>query len=229
MQTLILFDIDGTLLRTKGAGREATRLAMLEVFGTEAGVAAHHFGGKTDWQTLTELLEVEGFTAENIAMMMPHYDATVGRLTGEIIGSYEVAPCPSAFDVIEALRQRDDLLLGIVTGNSRHSAPHKLRAAGYDPDWFSIGAFGSEALDRNSLTPLALQRAEAHLGIAPEVVIVVGDTPMDIDCARAIGAIAVAVETGFSSREELVSHSPDYLIPDLSTFGVILDAVIMRS
>lgn len=229
LRTLILFDIDGTLLKTKGAGREATRLAMLEVFGTCAAVANHHFGGKTDWQTMVELLTPEGFTEEHIHETMPEYDRAVGRITGTIIPNFEVTPCPGAMETVLALRDRDDLLLGIVTGNSSQSAPCKLRAGGFDPAWFPVGAFGSEHRERNSLTPLALERATTHLGAPPAAVIVIGDTAMDIECARAIDAIAVAVETGFSPREELAASNPDYLIPDLTYFPEILDSITMRS
>ncbi|MBL8130709.1 MAG: HAD family hydrolase [Anaerolineae bacterium] len=229
MPALILFDIDGTLLRTRGAGREATRRALLEVFGTEAGVAAHHFSGKTDWQTLVELLSGEGYTDQRIGVMMPLYDASVGRHTAAVIPQYEIAACEGALTAVESLRRRDDLLLGIVTGNARSAAPHKLRAAGFDPEWFAVGAYGSEALDRNHLTPLALERARMLLGGEPAAVIVVGDTPMDIACARAIQAVAVAVECGFAPREELLAHNPDYLIPHLGEFAGVLDAVITRS
>lgn len=224
MTTLVLFDIDGTLLKTRGAGREATRLAMIEVFGTSAAVASHHFGGKTDWQSLVELLESEGFSEAAIVDLLPHYDRTVGRITESIIPGYAVEACVYARETVEALRQRSDILLGIVTGNSSNAAPHKLRAGGYDPGWFKVGAFGSEARHRNQLTPLAVQRAATLLGHEPQPVIVVGDTPMDVDCARAINAVAVAVETGFSSHDELIASAPDYLIADLRDFSRILDA-----
>ncbi|MBK8021644.1 MAG: HAD family hydrolase [Chloroflexi bacterium] len=228
-RTLILFDIDGTLLRTRGAGREATRLALLEVFGTEAAVALHHFSGKTDWQTLVELLEVEGYTHDAIRAMIPSYDESVGRHTAAVIHAYEVSACEGALEAVDALRRRSDLMLGIVTGNARSSSPHKLRAAGFDPDWFEVSAYGSEALDRNALTPLALERACEIMGGAPGAVLVVGDTPMDIACARVIGAVAVAVESGFATREELIVHQPDFLIPNLGEFAPILDAVVRRS
>jgi len=224
---LLLFDIDGTLLRTRGAGREATRLALLEVFGTAGAVATHHFSGKTDWFTLVELLEGEGFTHDQIVERMAVYDEAVGRHTGTIIGGYEVESCPGAPETIAALRPRRDLLLGLVTGNARQSAPHKLRAAGFDPAWFPVGAFGTEAHQRDDLTPLALQRAVDHLGATPAPVIVIGDTPMDVACARAIGAIAVVVETGFATRDELIASAPDHLLPDLTGFVALLDSLIM--
>ena len=222
---LLLFDIDGTLLRTNGAGRESTRLALLDVFGTDAGLDQHVFGGKTDWQTLLDLLIVHGYSADDIERTMPNFHEAITRNLERIIGSYDVQACLGAVALIEALRQRDDVMLGLVTGNVGRTAAVKLRAAGYDPAWFPVGAYGHEAVDRNHLPPLALARAVEHYRrtIHPEHVIVVGDTPSDVACARALGAVAVAVGTGFCERAELVASNPDFLIDDLSGFLEILD------
>ena len=110
--------------------------------------------------------------------------------------------------------------MGILTGNVSTTAPIKLRAAGYDPDWFPVGAYGSERMERDDLPALAVERAEKIIGrrIAPEQVVIIGDTPADVSCARALGAVAVAVLTGFSSRDELAATQPDYLLDDLSQF-----------
>ncbi len=217
---LILFDIDGTLLWTKGSGRESTRAAMIEVFGTFGALDSHTFGGKTDWQTLVELLADAGISSGHIEQQMPLYEAAIARHLTQIIGSYPSAPCPGALDVVHHLRQRDDVLLGIVTGNASTTAPIKLRAAGFDPDWFPVGAYGSEAMHRDHLPALALERAIRYSGrtITPEQVIVIGDTPADVACARALGAVAVAVKTGFSSHDELLACQPDHLLDDLTTF-----------
>jgi phosphoglycolate phosphatase len=222
---LILFDIDGTLLWTRGSGRESTRAAMIEVFGTCGALDTHAFGGKTDWLTLVELLASEGFTSEHVEQRMPAYEAAIANHLTRIINDYETTPCPGALDVVHALRKREDILLGIVTGNTSTTAPIKLRAAGFDPAWFSVGAYGSEAMHRDNLPALALERAIRHTGqtITPEQVVVIGDTPADISCARALGAWAVAVCTGFSSREELLAAKPDDLLDDLTGLLDILD------
>ncbi|HEX2908072.1 MAG TPA: HAD family hydrolase [Phototrophicaceae bacterium] len=216
---LILFDIDGTLLLPKGVGRESTRLAMREVFGTEAALDQHHFGGKTDWYTLHELLSEQGYTEDRIGQMMPVYERALVRHLEQIIGGFLVEACPGALAAVSELRQRG-LLLGVITGNVSTTAPVKLRAAGFDPTWFPIGAYGSEAADRNSLPFLALERAQRYCQreLTPEQVVIVGDTPADVACARALGAIAVAVRTGFSSQETLEATAPDYLLADLSEF-----------
>jgi phosphoglycolate phosphatase-like HAD superfamily hydrolase len=221
---LILFDIDGTLLLTRGSGREATRAAMIEVFGTCGAMDRHVFGGKTDWQTLVELLSESGLTSEGVEAQMAVYEAAAARHLERVIGNYPTTACPGALEVVHALRQRDDVLLGIVTGNTSATAPIKLRAGGFDPDWFVVGAYGSEAMHRDNLPALALERAIRHVGydIAPEDVIVIGDTPADVSCARALGARAVAVLTGFSRREELLASAPDDLLDDLTGFLQIL-------
>src|SRR4051794_24494883 len=137
---LILFDIDGTLVWTRGAGREATRLAMTEVFGTCGALAAHQFGGKTDFQTLMELLHETGVSYDEIERMMPTYNVAMGRALSGIIGQYAVEACPGSLELVESLSRRSDVGLGIVTGNVSNSAPVKLRAAGFNPAWFAVGA-----------------------------------------------------------------------------------------
>lgn len=217
---LILFDIDGTLLLTGGAGREATQLAMQEVFGTASRVDGHHFGGKTDWQTLVELLEEHDYDEARIGEVMHHYEEAMGRYMAAVIGRYPARACTGALELVQRLRQQSDMLLGVVTGNVSTVAPVKLRASGFDPAWFPVGAYGNEAANRDHLPPLALARAVAHYAraIVPQQVIVVGDTPSDIACARALGAVAVAVATGLSPYEELAAAAPDYLLADLTTF-----------
>jgi phosphoglycolate phosphatase-like HAD superfamily hydrolase len=219
---LLLFDIDGTLLWTDGAGRESTRLAMLEVFGTEAGIGQHVFGGKTDWQTLVDLL---GCAPEDVSLHMSAFHEATSRHLENVIGGYNVRACPGALTLIETLRMRDDIKLGLVTGNVAKAAAVKLRAAGFDPASFPIGAYGHEAMERNDLPPLALARASQYYRqpLLPQDVLVIGDTPADVACARTLGAVAVAVGTGFCERADLIACNPDYLIDDLSSFLDILD------
>jgi phosphoglycolate phosphatase len=215
---LVLFDIDGTLLTGKGIGREATRRAMLEIFGSCGTLETHQFGGKTDWLTLAEVLAHEGFTPDHIGQRMADYEPVLAFHMSALIAEYTVHALPGALDTVTHLRGRDDVLLGIVTGNVSLTAPVKLRAAGFDPAWFPIGAYGSEALERNDLPALALERACRFCGhhLTPTDVTIIGDTEADIACARAIGARAVAVTTGFTSREALAAAQPDHLLDDLS-------------
>ena len=223
-ERLILFDIDGTLLKTDGAGRRATRLAMEEVFGTASFLDQHNFSGKPDWQTLYELLKDDGYTVESIGEAMPTFEQAMGKHMSAIMPEHTTTVCTGAMETVKSLRDDARYLIGIVTGNTTASAKVKLISGGFEPDWFPIGAFGSESIDRNNLPPLALQRAinYTQYDIQPHEVIIIGDTVMDITCARALGAIAVAVTTGYTKREDLVANNPDYLLDDLTGFSSIL-------
>lgn len=225
MTRLILFDIDGTLLRTKGAGREATRRAMLEVFGTASRIDSHHFGGKTDWYTLVEQLTEHGYTPEQVGARMGDFEEAMGRHLSETIQTRGAKALPNALALVNQLRDDPRYMLGIVTGNTQASANVKLRSAGFDPAWFEVGAYGTESMDRNDLPRFAIERAVAlrQKPFTPDAVIVIGDTLADIACARAVGAMAVAVCTGFEDRYLLIDAKPDHLLDDLTTFLDILD------
>ncbi|MCA9906696.1 MAG: hypothetical protein KC547_22730, partial [Anaerolineae bacterium] len=176
---LYLFDIDCTLLWTKGAGRVAMGHAIQDILGFSPVIENLVFGGKTDWLLLQEILSPHGYTDEEVARIMPDYDRLMGKHLARIIGDFDVEPCPGAHEIVAQLRERDDALLALVTGNVRSGAPVKLRAAGFDPAHFAVGAYGSEAMNRDALPPLALARAVEHYrqNIQPEQDIVNGDTP----------------------------------------------------
>lgn len=226
VKRLILYDIDGTLLRTRGVGRDATKRAMMDVFGTCSTIDTHYFGGKTDWFTLTELLEEHGFDSDTIKGHIPAFEQAAAKYMQE---AFDLAPervyaLPGAVDVVHHTRNHEDTVIGIVTGNASVTAPVKLKGAGYDPLWFVANAYGSESMDRNELPPMALARAIEHSGwdIYPENVYVIGDTLADIECARALGAVAVSVLTGSGKREELEAAGPDYLLEDMTGLFNIL-------
>lgn len=224
---LVLFDIDCTLLWTNGAGREAMRRSLLEIFGTAGAIDQLRFGGKTDWQVITELVHVDaledGFTHDEIAARIPQFHQVMARNLADIIADYEINICHGAPEAVNRLRERDDVRLGLVTGNMQESAFVKLRIAGFDPAWFPIGAYGHESMHRNDLTPLALQRAIDHFGhpFTARDTYVIGDTPNDVACARAIGAWAIAVNTGFEGREALEASQPDHLLEDLTSLSSV--------
>ena len=217
---LVLFDIDGTLMLSKGAGREATVRAMREVFGTEGTVRQMSFGGMTDWSILNGALASEGYTPEQVGLRIHDFARAMARHMAEVLPHYEVFALQGGQELVAHFKARSDVLVGVVTGNTQLSAPVKLRHAGYDPQDFVVGAYGNEAYRRNDLTPLALERARRYSGvaIAPQDVWVIGDTVMDIECARVIGANAVAVLTGFEDPQALADAQPDYLLPDLTHF-----------
>lgn len=225
---LVLFDIDGTLLHSGGCGRAATRLAVQDVFGTAGILDEVSFAGKTDWQILLEALTPAGIAAEEIERRLAEYNLTVARHLAAIIGERPVKPCAGAPKLVAALRADPAVLMGLVTGNMAALAPIKLRAAGFDPADFPIGAFGSEGWDRAMLPPLALARANAFNGMdfAPDRVVIIGDTPGDITCAHSIGARTIAVATGPFSAAELAAHQPDSLFATLEDTSAVLHAIL---
>jgi phosphoglycolate phosphatase-like HAD superfamily hydrolase len=217
---IVLFDIDGTLLISRGIGREAKRQAMQECFGMTGDLDNHIFGGKTDWGIVADLLAPYGLSTADVGRAMPAYEAIMARQMRAIMDGYRAEPIAHAMELVRSLRQKDNALIGLVTGNTSKTAAIKLEMAGFDRAWFPIGAFGNEAADRQDLTRLALARAREKTGlpIAGADVVVIGDTPDDIRAARAINAIAIAVCTGYAPRDKLIDCAPDYLLADLSAF-----------
>jgi phosphoglycolate phosphatase-like HAD superfamily hydrolase len=228
---LVLFDIDGTLLHSAGCGRAATELALRDVFGTTGALDRVNFAGKTDWQILLEALVPAGIAAEQVQANIEPYNVAVADHIARIIGDFPVRPCPGAPDVVAALRLHPDVLIGLVTGNMARLVPIKLRAAGYDPADFKIGAYGSEGARREMLPPLALDRARALSGadFPAERIVIIGDTPEDIACAASIQARTLAVATGPFSADQLRSYRPDHLFETLADRDAVLAAILQNS
>jgi phosphoglycolate phosphatase len=225
---LILFDVDGTLLTASGAGRRALDRALREVFGTAGPIDGYDFRGGTDIQIVRDLLRLAGLTSGEIAAgerrLFRRYEEC---LEGEIGEGAGVRLYPGVREVVEALAARDDALVGLLTGNIEPAARIKLRPTGLWPR-FRVGAYGSDDPDRSRLPVIAADRARALSGqsFGGADTVIIGDTPRDIACARAYGATAIAVATGWHSREDLEAHAPDHLFPDLSDTGHVLTAVL---
>jgi len=215
---LILFDIDGTLLLSGRAGLRAMTRAFAQTFGVADGFTHASFGGRTDSFLVSQALQAAGLpdTADNHARFR---DAYLPLLEEEIqqAGTGHKGLMPGARELIEALGDHDHLHLALLTGNYRQAAEIKLA---YFELWdcFEWGAFSDDAADRNALVPIARQRAEIY-EVPPEAlsrVIVIGDTPHDIECARVAGAQSIAVATGGHSVEELRAAGADIVLADLS-------------
>ena len=210
---LVLFDIDGTLVLSKGAGRRALGAALLRVYGTTGLIDGYDFRGKTDPRIVTDLMGAAGLAPEVIlAGLGDCFEAYARGLTGEIGDGQCVTLLPGVADLVRRLDIAEGVVLGLLTGNIEEGARIKLAPTGLWP-YFRTGAFGSDDGDRRRLPSLAARRAQALTGHAfrPEEVLVIGDTPLDIECARAFGAVAVAVATGFHPYTELEAEKPDLL------------------
>lgn len=226
---LVLFDIDGTILLTDGAGKRAIHRALIDVFGG-TGPEDHRFDGKTDPQIVRELMRFEGHADEHIdSHMSPLLDRYVDYLREELTsGASGVRLMPGVCELLDALETRDDVLLGLLTGNLAAGAQAKLRSAGIDPDRFRVGAYGSDHELRGELPAVAQRRVREELGldIRGSDVVVIGDTPADLHCGRAIGARAIGVATGNFSVQELSEHQPAAVFSDLSNTRDVVLAIV---
>jgi phosphoglycolate phosphatase len=215
MVRLILFDIDGTLIRSGGAGVQAFAGAFAAEFGIVDGVERIVFAGRTDSGLVREVFEAQRIpaTPENHQRFYDRYMFLLAERLHHTRGS--VIP-----GVREFLRQLEALhpppLIGLLTGNIRLGAEIKLRHFGL---WehFHTGGFGDDHEDRNQIAAIARDRGVRVLGekLRGEQIVVVGDTLHDVRCGRAIGAKVLAVTTGGNKPEELAPQRPDWLVPDL--------------
>jgi phosphoglycolate phosphatase-like HAD superfamily hydrolase len=229
MHKLVLFDIDGTLLWTDGAGRRAIRRALLDEMGTAGPIDGYHFGGKTDPQIVNELMTAAGHPHAGSQL---HLDAVCRRYLQLLERELEMHPdavrvLDGVAALLEELESRGDALLGLLTGNLAAGADLKLRAAGLDPARFRVGAFGSDAADRPALPPIAVRRAAPVLGrvATGDEVVIIGDTPADMTCGRSVGARAIGVATGFYSREQLVAAGGFAAFASLRDAEPVLEAI----
>ncbi len=225
---VILFDIDGTLLWSDGAGRRAMEGALVEVFGT-SGPASYRYDGKTDPQIARELMLLEGVPVDRVERDLPAVlESYVWRLREAV---QDESSRPHLFggvlDLMDALEARSDVMVGLLTGNIHTGARIKLSAAGLNPDRFVFGAYGSDHHHRPALPAIARERASAHSGrdIRASRMLIVGDTPADVYCGQGIGARSMAVATGRYSRQELAACGPASLFDDLSDTDAVLQAM----
>jgi phosphoglycolate phosphatase len=225
---VVLFDIDGTLLWSDGAGRRAIHAALTEVFGG-IGPADHRFDGKTDRQIVRELMTLAGHDHDVIDERMDRVlDIYVRELHSALVDpAHPPRRLPGVAELLDALDRRDDIVLGLLTGNVAPGADAKLRAVGIDPARFRVTAFGSDDEDRPALPPIAQRRACELLGapLAGERFVVIGDTPADMTCGRGIGARAIGVATGRYGVAELLSHGATAAFPDLCDTAAIVAAI----
>jgi phosphoglycolate phosphatase len=222
---LILFDIDGTLIRTAGAGKKSMEKAFEKIYNIKDGFHGIHMMGRTDPSIITEALsnhhlewrhdEVEQFREAYFRIL--EREIKISRPGKRI--------CPGVASLLELLDAQPDIILGLLTGNWRYSAFIKLRFFKID-HYFTIGAFGDDSSNREDLIPVVIDRLNANRGIQVEKqnMYVVGDTPTDIRCAKPQGVRTVAVATGFHTVEDLALEKPDYLFENFQNTNRVFHA-----
>jgi phosphoglycolate phosphatase len=223
---LVLFDIDGTLLWSDGAGRRSMTVALTEAAGS-AGPAGYRYDGKTDGQIVRDLLAASGKSAAEIDAITPAIIARYLALLAEDLRERRLRLFPGVAELLDAVEADGELTLGLLTGNVREGAELKLRAAGVDFSRFRVGAFGSDHHERPELPAIAQRRfAEAHgVPLRGDRVVVIGDTPADIACGRGIGARAIAVATGHFKLDDLASHGPAAVFASLEDTAAVMRAI----
>lgn len=222
---LFLFDIDGTLVTVRGAGRRAFARALEQTYGTAGTIDRYDFRGRTDLRIIHDLMTEAGLDAERIrASVDDCFRAYVRELTMIIGDGSLVRVLPGVAEVVRRLGQRPDAVVGLLTGNIEAGARIKLEPTGLWP-FFRVAAYGGDDADRRKLPAIARERARA-LGhdFAFDRITIIGDTPHDVECARCCGAVAVAVATGQHPVDELATCEPDMLFPDLAD----VDRVVAR-
>ena len=224
---LLLFDIDGTLLHTDGAGRAAVARALSEVCGAPVSTDGVRFSGKTDPQIMRQILEASEVPEADAEALLPRVLEAYAAAVEEALRPDHVTVLPGVKSLLDELAGAPNAQLALLTGNLERTATLKLRAAGLD-GYFPFGAFGSDHADRYALPAVAVQRAEAHTGRAFEGrdVVIIGDTEHDILCGQSLGVFSVAVCTGRYARADLSCHAPDLLLDNLTDGALFFERVV---
>ena len=225
---IVLFDVDGTLLWTDGAGRRAIHRALRDVLGIEHPAASFRFDGRTDPEIVRLLAAAAGrehgpgVVGDVLARYVTLLDDELSR------PGHKTTVYPGIFELVAALERRPDCVVGLLTGNVAEGARLKLRSGGLDIARFRVGAFGSDHEERSELPPIAQRRARETLGVDVEGkdVVIIGDTPADVTCGRAIGARSIGVATGSYAVDDLLAAGADAAFADLSDTPAVLAAAL---
>ncbi|GAC1513929.1 MAG: HAD hydrolase-like protein [Gemmatimonadaceae bacterium] len=226
---IALFDIDGTILWTDGAGRRAMAESLVHHVGT-AGPAGYRYDGKTDPQIVRDLMRLAGKDDKEIDDAVPLViDRYLANLRSNLTndpGTYVILP--GVAELLDALEERCDVTLGLLTGNVAPGARAKLDAVGLDVARFRVCAYGSDHAHRPSLSALAHQRARELVGpsVDADDLVVIGDTPADVECGVAVGARTIAVATGRYTVDELRAAGAGSVFDDLSDTDAVVRAVV---
>ena len=255
MERLVLFDIDCTLIDAHGAGGRAIVGAIRETYGVEGDLGGYTFHGRTDPGIIRDLADLwgagdpeaivgryEGETqpqvVHDLAEQLGAPDDAIDALTGACIERYvellagevarsQIEVLPGIKELVTALAADPRAVVGLLTGNVREGARIKLLPTGLYP-LFKVGAFGSDSAYRSELPPVAVTRAEQLTGrrYAGKEIVILGDTPADVECGAALGVKAIAVATGKHTVAELAAHVPDHVFEDLGDWRAAYEAIL---
>lgn len=228
---LVLWDIDFTLVNTRGAGFQLYQLAFAELFGRELvpGAANANMAGRTDRAIALEVLALAG--VPDPPAHVARFEDTMSKLApslAEMVVARGVA-LPGAATALAALAADGAVLQSVLTGNVKAMAEVKLAPFGLTPDLdLDIGAYGNESGVRSDLVGLARERALAAYGhdYGGEATVLVGDTPLDVEAALTTGARAVGVATGHSSVTDLKAAGAHAVLPDLADTAAVVAAIL---
>ncbi len=221
---LLLFDIDGTLIDSAGAGLQSLKDVLQQQFGVSDDLSGVEIAGKTDPGIVHQILHKQkiAVTAENTAAFLDRYLELLARELPQRQGRL----LPGVKELLARLQARPQIVLALLTGNLQRGAEIKLTHYGIW-DFFEFGAFADDHHDRNQLGPFAQKRArEKHAtDFTATEIDVIGDTPHDIACGKAIGARTIAVTTGSFSRTQLAAYQPDWILDDFSEVDATMAAL----
>ena len=229
MPRLVLFDIDGTLVSSRGGiGRMAISRVMTDLHGSAVEVTTEECAGKPDPQIVRGVLTRLGYGPADVLRLLPEVVSRYLDRLEETYSEQAGAYChEGALELVDLLAARQDVTLGLLTGNIERGARIKLEPFGLNPR-FPFGAYGSDRENRLELGPIAVERARQHTGkeFRGKDIVVIGDTVHDVRCARPVGGTAVAVATGPVSRHVLAAEGPDFLCDSLAPTPALLKAIL---
>jgi phosphoglycolate phosphatase-like HAD superfamily hydrolase len=213
---LVLFDIDGTLVDCGGQTRRPFAAALEAVYGTAGDLPGYDFSGKTDPRIVLDLMTGAGLERERV---LERLDEVRDRYLEGLESALEpsrVRLLPAVVERLEELAARADVAVGLLTGNWRGGARLKLGSRGLG-GYFGFGAYGDDSIERDHLPPIALERAFTAVGrrFDPAATLIVGDSPLDVACARAHGIRCLAVATGWTPADRLRAAGAERVVADL--------------
>ena len=225
---LVLFDIDQTLLTPDGAGAAAMLNTLRDFYGIQEIPTGYHMAGKIDTQIVVELLQYAGMDVDEAQARLPEYWALYAVELERILPQHQMRALDGAHHLLDALEKRNDVVIGLLTGNLDATATIKLRAVGLDPARFRVAAYGNEAQARTELPQLAVSRAEALTGrtFRGHNIVIIGDTPLDIACGESLGVRTIGVATGRYAEEDLRAAGADAVFPTLSDTDAVVAAIM---